>query len=90
MWFAGAVMLGARPRSTVWHTIALVASGVLGATLIGLGLFVPWNGVALGLGMEFGVGLIAVPIIDIVIVRFFYRTLSDVAAGRAVVAWPRR
>lgn len=44
--------------------------------------------------MEFGVGLIAIPIIDIVIIRFFYGTARDIVGGRPITTlfgWvPRR
>lgn len=92
MWFAGAVTLGARPGSTVRRSILLMCCGVVGSVLIVVGLVVPWHGVALGLGMEFGVGLIAIPVIDIVVIRLLYGTARDVADGRPIASgWvPRR
>ena len=82
MWFAGAVSLGARGGSTLRRTILLSCSAMGGLVLIVLGLVVPWHGVALGLGMEFGVGLIAISIIDIVIIRLLYGTVRDIADDR--------
>jgi hypothetical protein len=94
MWFAGAVALGVRPRSTVRRSILLIVGGVVGLVLVVLGLVVPWHGVALGLSMEFGVGLIAIPIIDIVVMRFFYETARGIADGQpiaTVFSWvPKR
>jgi hypothetical protein len=94
MWFAGAVALGVRPNCTVRRLMVLIGGGVVGLILVVLGLVVPWHGAVLGLGMEFGVGLIAIPIIDIVVMTFFYETARGIAGGQpiaSVFGWvPRR
>jgi hypothetical protein len=94
MWFAGAVALGVRPNSTVRRLMLLIGGGVVGLVLVVLGLVVPWHGVVLGLSMEFGVGLIAIPIIDIVVMTLFYETARGIADAEpiaSVFGWvPRR
>ena len=84
MWFAGAVALGVRPNSTLRRLILLIAGGMVGLVLVVLGLVVPWHGVVLGLSMEFGVGLIAIPIIDIVVMTLLYETARGIADDQPI------
>ena len=67
MWFAGAVTLGARPAPTVLRIALLAVTGIGGLVLIGVALVAGWSGVGLDVAMEFGVGAVAVVVLDIVI-----------------------
>jgi hypothetical protein len=67
MWFAGAVTLGARPSPTALRVGLLAATGLAGLTLIAAALVGRWSGVALDLAMEFGVGAVAVVVLDVLI-----------------------
>ena len=67
MWFAGAVTLGARPGPTVLRIALLALTGIGGLSLIGVALVAGWSGVVLDVAMEFGVGAVAVVVLDIVI-----------------------
>jgi hypothetical protein len=67
MWFAGAVTLGARPGPTVLRVALLAVTGLSGLALIAAAIVAGWSGVALDLAMEFGVGAVAVVVLDIVI-----------------------
>ena len=80
LWFGGALTLGARPRPTV-RRLVLFASVTLGALgLILAALIGSWSGAALDLSMEFGVGLLAVVVIDLVLLRFAHGYLDVIAA----------
>ena len=67
MWFAGAVTLGARPGPTVLRMALLAVTGIGGLSLIGVALVAGWSGVGLDVAMEFGVGAVAVVVLDITI-----------------------
>ena len=62
-----AVTLGARPGPTVLRIALLTVTGLGGLALIGVALVAGWSGVGLDLAMEFGVGAVAVVVLDIVI-----------------------
>lgn len=87
MWFAGAVTLGARPRPTVLRVVLICATGVGGLALIAAALIGAWSGVALDLAMEFGVGAVAVVVLDMLILGVVQAHL-DRLAGRRVPAVP--
>ncbi len=87
MWFAGAVTLGARPRPTVLRVGLICATGVGGLALIAAALFGAWSGVALDLAMEFGVGAVAVVVLDMLILGVVQANL-DRLAGRRVPVVP--
>ena len=87
MWFAGAVTLGARPRPTVLRVVLICATGVGGLALIAAALFGAWSGVALDLAMEFGVGAVAVVVLDVLILGVVQANL-DRLAGRRVPVVP--
>lgn len=80
MWFAGAVSLGARPRPTVLRIALLAVTGLGGLALIGVAIVDGWSGVALDLAMEFGVGAVAVVVLDIVILGVLQARLDHLAA----------
>ena len=67
MWFAGAVALGARPGPTVLRIVLLTVTGIGGLSLIGFALVAGWSGVGLDVAMEFGVGAVAVVVLDVFI-----------------------
>lgn len=67
MWFGGAVTLGARRGATVGRALALLGLATTGAVLIALALVLGWTGAALSLAMEFGVGAVAVAVIDVLL-----------------------
>jgi hypothetical protein len=79
MWFAGAVTLGARPGPTVLRMALLALTGIGGLSLIGVALVAEWSGVVLDLAMEFGVGAVAVVVLDIVILGVLQARLDRLA-----------
>jgi hypothetical protein len=79
LWFAGAVAWGARRGATVARAALLGGMFVLGLALIAAALVGDWSGSALSLAMEFGVGLLAVPLIDVVLIGAFYGGLQHYA-----------
>ena len=79
MWFAGAVTLGARPRPTVLRVVLLCATGLGGLALIAAALVGAWSGVALDLAMEFGVGAVAVVVLDFWILGVVQTNLDRLA-----------
>lgn len=81
MWFAGAVALGARPRPTRLRVSLLIVTGLLGAALIGSALIGEWTGAALTLAMEFGVGAVAVVLLDVLILGLLQSGLDRLATG---------
>lgn len=79
LWFGGAITLGARSEPTM-RRIVLWAVVTLGAVaLILTAIFGSWSGVALDMSMEFGVGLLAIVVIDLAIVRFVGGGLASLA-----------
>jgi hypothetical protein len=85
MWFAGAVTLGARPRPTVLRVVLLLLTGVCGLALIAAAILAEWSGVVLDLAMEFGVGAVAVVLLDIVILGVLQARLDQLATSGP---WP--
>jgi hypothetical protein len=81
MWFAGAVTLGARPSPTALRVGLLGATGLAGVGLIAAALLGQWSGVALDFAMEFGVGAVAVVVIDVVILGVLQARLDQYAAA---------
>ena len=67
LWFGGAVSLGIRRSPTVLRVLMIGLLGLAGALLSGFALLMDWSGAGLGLAMEFGVGAVAVALIDVVI-----------------------
>jgi hypothetical protein len=80
MWFGGAVVLGGRPHPTALRIALLVLTGLSGALLVTAALVLDWSGVALDLAMEFGVGAIAIVVLDILVLGVLQRGLERVAA----------
>jgi hypothetical protein len=79
LWFAGAVTWGARRGATVARAVLLAAMFMGGVVLIGAALIAEWSGAALALAMEFGVGLLAVPLIDGVLIGTLHDRLLHFA-----------
>lgn len=79
LWFAGAVTLGARAKATVLRAVALLLTALAGAALIVTALVRGWTGAGLGLAMEFGVGALAIPVIDVVLLGFLHSRLDQFA-----------
>ena len=93
LWFAGAVTLGGRRSPTVLRGVLLGLTTIVGVALVAASLLLGWSGAALGLAMEFGVGCIAVAVIDVIIIGVVYSTLDAASrAGRddvvTVRLWP--
>jgi hypothetical protein len=88
MWFAGAVTLGARPGPTVLRIALLVATGVGGLSLIGVALVAGWSGVGLDVAMEFGVGAVAVVVLDFIILGVLQARLDRLTANPWASAAP--
>jgi hypothetical protein len=85
MWFAGAVTVGARPRPTVLRVVLIGATGLGGLVLITAALFGAWSGVALDLAMEFGVGAVAIVVLDLLILGVIQENLERIARSRTPV-----
>lgn len=79
MWFAGIVVLGGRPRPTMLRVALLAALGAGGLALVLAALVGRWSGIALDLAMEFGVGAVAIVVLDVVILGLLQRGLDRVA-----------
>jgi hypothetical protein len=88
MWFAGAVTLGARPSPTALRIGLLVATGLSGLALIAVALIGQWSGVALDLAMEFGVGAVAVVVLDVVILGVLQARLDQYATRTTTAGLP--
>jgi tetrahydromethanopterin S-methyltransferase subunit E len=88
MWFAGAVTLGARPGPTALRVALLAATGLAGLALIAVALIGQWSGVALDLAMEFGVGAVAVVVLDVVILGVLQARLDQYAARTPTAGLP--
>jgi hypothetical protein len=83
LWFAGAVTWGARRGPTVARAVMLSLMFVGGLSLIVVALIGEWSGAALSLAMEFGVGMLAVPLIDVVLIGSLHDRLQQFAASDA-------
>lgn len=81
LWFAGAVTWGARRGPTVARAVLLAVMFVGGLLLIAVALVGGWSGAALALAMEFGVGMLAVPLIDVVLIGSLHDRLRQFAAA---------
>lgn len=94
LWFASAVAAGSRRGATVGRGLLLVLTFVAGAALIVSALALGWRGAALALAMEFGVGMLAVPIIDVVLIGALHQRLDDFGrrgpGGPVVISLSRR
>ncbi len=80
LWFGGAVVLGARPRATVLRVVLLALTALAGAALIAAALTRGWTGAGLSLAMEYGVGALAIPVVDVVLLGILHATIARVAA----------
>jgi hypothetical protein len=81
MWFAGAVTWGGRRGATVGRAALLVATFLAGLALILTALLADWSGARLDLAMEFGVGMLAVPVIDVVVIGLLHRNLAELGSA---------
>lgn len=94
LWFASAVAAGSRRGATVGRGLLLVLTFVAGAALIVSALALGWRGAALALAMELGVGMLAVPIIDVVLIGALHQRLDDFGrrgpGGPVVISLSRR
>lgn len=83
LWFAGAVAWGSRRGATVRRGLLLSLTFVAGIGLVATALVAAWSGAALALAMEFGVGMLAVPVIDVVLIGTLHRGLDTFGSARA-------
>lgn len=81
LWFAAAVSLGIQNTPTILRGLALLATGATGLGLIAVALVRDWTGPGLTLAMEFGVGALAVSLIDVVLLGMLHSGVSAVANG---------
>jgi hypothetical protein len=81
IWFGGTLTLGARRRPTVARGVFLGLLALSGLALIAAALVGGWDGAALTLAMEFGVGAVAVAAIDVVLLGVLYGALESIAGG---------
>jgi hypothetical protein len=66
LWFGGAVALSLR-ATTARRVVLVVLAAVVGAGLILVALGLGWTGAPLALAMEFGVGALAVVVVDVIV-----------------------
>jgi hypothetical protein len=85
LWFGGAVAWSLQ-RTTVGRALLVIASAVAGIGLITLALTRGWSGPLLDLSMEFGVGALAIVVIDVVVLGAL-RPGLDAVSRRADQAW---
>jgi hypothetical protein len=87
LWFAGAISLGLRRAPTVLRMFGLAVTAVVGVLLVTLALVLDWSGAALTLAMEFGVGALAVVVIDVLLLGILHPRIEHFAddAGEPVV-----
>ena len=79
LWFGGAVSLGIRRGPTVLRVLMIGLLGLVGALLVGCALLLDWTGAGLSLAMEFGVGAIAVSVIDVVVLGVVHSRIDSFA-----------
>ena len=79
LWFGGAVSLGIRRGPTVLRVLMIGLLGFCGMVLVGLALVRDWTGAGLSLAMEFGVGAVAVAVIDVVILGVVHGRIESFA-----------
>ena len=85
LWFAGAVTLGARRGATVLRALTLVATALAGVVAVAMAFALDWEGAALTLAMELGVGAMAIAVVDVVLLGVIHRRLDRVASSGAVL-----
>ena len=79
LWFGGAVSLGIRRAPTVLRVLIIGLVGLCGAVVVASALLLDWTGAGLSLAMEFGVGAIAVAVIDVVILGVVHSRIESFA-----------
>jgi hypothetical protein len=79
LWFGGAVALSVRRTTTVRRGLTIVMSGAIGSALIVLALSFGWSGAVLALAMEFGVGALAIVVIDVIVIGAIQPGLESLA-----------
>jgi hypothetical protein len=79
LWFGGAVAWSVR-RTTVGRALLVVGAAVAGLVLIALALALGWSGAALDLSMEFGVGALAIVVIDLIVLGTIHPGLDTIAS----------
>jgi hypothetical protein len=78
LWFGGA-MAWSVGRTTVGRVLLLVGVALAGLMLVAVALVLGWTGAALDLAMEFGVGALAVIVIDFIVVGTLHPGLDALA-----------
>lgn len=81
LWFAGALTLGARRGATVGRALSLLALALAGAVLVVLAFALDWSGAALDLALEYGVGAVAVAVIDVVLLGAIHGRLERLGSA---------
>lgn len=79
LWFGGAVSLGIRRAPTVLRVVIIGLVGLCGALVVASALLLDWTGAGLSLAMEFGVGAVAVAVIDVVILGVVHSRIESFA-----------
>jgi hypothetical protein len=79
LWFGGVLTLGARGGATVGRAFGLAGLALGGALLVALAWVLAWEGAALALAMELGVGAVAVAVLDVLLLGLLYGGLTRIA-----------
>lgn len=95
LWFGGSIALSLR-RATVGRALIILLAAAAGIVLVVLALTLGWTGAALDLAMEFGVGALAVVVVDVIVLGAFQPRLDALgqsASGTSLTAelsraWP--
>jgi hypothetical protein len=82
-WFAGAITLGLRRAPTLLRAFGLAVTAIFGVLLVALALALDWTGAELALAMEFGVGALAVVVIDVVLLGILHPRIEHFADDTA-------
>jgi hypothetical protein len=89
LWFAGVLALGARRGATVGRIVALAVLALAGAALVAVAVLAEWSGAALDLALEFGVGAMAVAVIDVVLIGTLHSRLERLGDAETQVVTVR-
>jgi hypothetical protein len=89
LWFAGVLTLGARRGATLGRIAALAALALAGAALVAVAVLAGWSGAALDLALEFGVGAVAVAVIDVVLLGILHSRLERLGDAETQVVTVR-
>lgn len=81
LWFGGVLTLGARRGATVGRAVSLLCLALAGVLLIAAAFLLDWSGAALDLALEYGVGAVAVAVIDVLLLGTLHQQLERIGGA---------